>query len=581
MPITGAKIKGLSCFTDEYCGFDEFKLINVIIGRNNTGKSQLLKVVQSLCSPDRAKSRLTASYQFSGTFDKATLQGVFVNAQRSGALGVPSGESDWSFHGERFVDTPVNWIENAHGLVDDLAHNAKESNARGRVFRHVVNESAEIELNKAASRLRAPFVDKFFRHMLADRDIRNEPAATKLELRSDGQGATNIIRDHLIRAENIMLTRRIIQNDLRGALNHIFGPDGSFSSISMQQHGDGEWEIFLEESSKGLVPLSSSGSGLKTVILVLLNLLVIPTLEKKSASDYVFAFEELENNLHPALLRRLLKFIDTFADANRCPIFLTTHSSATLDQFSRSDHAQFVRVSHDGTAATTQTISAHFDHSQVVGDLGARASDILQANGIIWVEGPSDAIYINHWIDLISEGKLLEGRDYACAFYGGSLLARTTFGDPTGPNPEELIQLIRLNRNAALICDSDKSSKGSALKPRVLKAQEEVAKLRDGYMWVTAGKEIETYLPGSVIGSALRLSAVPDDPAQFEIFFPSASKSKKGTSYVEAKLNRANIDKVELALVSREHTTTAIMRGRFDWIVRMRELTDTVQKWNN
>ncbi len=581
MPITGVKIKGLSCFTTEFCGFDEFKLINVIIGRNNTGKSQLLKIIQSLCSPDHTKSRLPASYRFTGTFDEVTLQGIFANSQRSGALGVPNTDSNWTFHGLRFVDTPVSWIENAHGSVNDLSHQAKEmSDALGRILSHQVNEATEMELAKAASRLKSPFTDKIFRHMLADRDIRNEPAAAKLALRSDGQGATNIIRDHLIRADNIMVTRRRIQDELRGALNHIFGPDGSFSAISVQQHEEGEWEIFLEEAEKGLIPLSSSGSGLKTVILVLLNLLVIPTLENKAASDYVFAFEELENNLHPALLRRLLRFIDGFADEHQCPIFLTTHSSATLDQFSRSDHAQFVRVSHDGTAASTQSISAHFDHSQVVGDLGARASDILQANGIIWVEGPSDAIYLNHWIETFSEGSLLEGRDYACAFYGGSLLSRTTLSDPTAANPE-LIKLIQLNRNAAMVCDSDRSSKSSSLKKRVLKAQEEMAKLRNGYMWVTAGKEIETYLPGSVIGKALSLKADPVDPAQFELFFPSASKSKKGDSYVEAKLNRASIDKVELALASREHTTSAIMAPRFDWAERMRELVATIRTWND
>lgn len=582
MPITGVKIKGLSCFTTEFCGFDEFKLINVVIGRNNTGKSQLLKIVQSLCSHDHIKSRLPASYRFTGTFDEETLQGIFANSQRSGSLGVPANETNWTYHGLRFVDTPVSWIESAPGLVDVDSHQAKEILGRwDRVLPYQTNEATMLELAKAASRLRSPFAHKIFRHMLADRDIRNEPASTKLSLRSDGQGATNIIRDHLIRAENIMVTRHLIQSELRGALNHIFGPDGSFSAISVQQHEYGEWEIYLEEAFKGLVPLSSSGSGLKTAILVLLNLLVVPTLESKKASDYVFAFEELENNLHPALLRRLLRFIYDYAIEHQCPVYLTTHSSATLDQFSRSEHSQFVRVSHDGTAASTQTISAHFDHSQVVGDLGARASDILQANGIIWVEGPSDAIYLNHWIETFSDGEILEGRDYACAFYGGSLLARTSFGDPTAPNPDELIKLISLNRNAALVCDSDKSSKGSALKPRVLKAQEEIAKLSDGYMWVTAGKEIESYLPGPVIGKALGMKYDPVDPAQFDLFFPSAGKSRKGGSYVETALNRASIDKVELALASREHTTSANMGARFDWTERMQELVETIRRWNN
>lgn len=576
MPIAGVKIKGLSCFTTEFCGFDEFKLINVIIGRNNTGKSQLLKLVSSLCTPDRGKGQIQATYQFSGTFDDDDLRGTFLSNHSGGTLR----GNHWTDHGLRFSGAHVTWTEDHNRLVSDLATSPSDVDQYNRRIPYSSLEAAKAYLEKAASRIPSPFQKRQFRHILADRDIRNELANPSLTLNSDGSGATNIIRDHLIRADNIMITRRVIQSELRGALNHIFGPDGSFSSISVQEHGGGEWEIFLEESSKGLIPLSSSGSGLKTVILVLLNLLVVPTLENIKASEYVFAFEELENNLHPALLRRLLRFIDQFAATNQCPIFLTTHSSATLDQFSRSEHAQFVRVSHDGTSASTQTISAHFDHSQVVGDLGARASDILQANGIIWVEGPSDAIYINYWIELFSGGTILEGRDYACAFYGGALLARTSFRDPLDPNPESLIQLLTLNRNAALVCDSDRTHKGASLKPRVLRAKEEIAKLPHGFLWVTAGKEIETYLPGQVIGKALGMENLPPDPLQFELFFPSAKKSKNGSSYTESKLGRTSIDKVELALASREHTEKLGISARLDWRDRMQDLIDTISKWN-
>ena len=33
----------------------------------------------------------------------------------------------------------------------------------------------------------------------------------------------------------------------------------------------------------------------------------------------------------------------------------------------------------------------------MLNDLDVRASDLLQSNGIIWVEGPSDRIYIKRW----------------------------------------------------------------------------------------------------------------------------------------------------------------------------------------
>ena len=162
---------------------------------------------------------------------------------------------------------------------------------------------------------------------------------------------------------------------------------------------------------------------MKTVLLVLLNLLVVPKIESKEKFDFIFAFEELENNLHPALLRRLFQYLEKYALDEQATIFLTTHSSTALDLFGVSENAQIIHVTHDGKTARTTTVSAHFDRLDIVSKLGAKPSDLLQANGIVWVEGPSDCVYLNRWIQLCSGGTLQEGRDYQCAFYGGSLLS--------------------------------------------------------------------------------------------------------------------------------------------------------------
>ena len=42
--------KGHTCFKKEWSGFDVIKPINVIIGRNNSGKSHLLDLVEVMCS---------------------------------------------------------------------------------------------------------------------------------------------------------------------------------------------------------------------------------------------------------------------------------------------------------------------------------------------------------------------------------------------------------------------------------------------------------------------------------------------------------------------------------------------------
>ena len=61
-------------------------------------------------------------------------------------------------------------------------------------------------------------------------------------------------------------------------------------------------------------------------------------------------------------------------------------------------------------------------------DLGASGADILQCNGVVWVEGPSDVIYLREWLRMHArkEGRkqLVQGQHY------GKHLGRSTWGHP-------------------------------------------------------------------------------------------------------------------------------------------------------
>jgi putative ATP-dependent endonuclease of the OLD family len=144
-------------------------------------------------------------------------------------------------------------------------------------------------------------------------------------------------------------------------------------------------------------------------------------------------FEELENNLHPALQRRLLSYIREFSIENSIPIFLTTHSSVFIDFFSRDESAKIIHVTSDGSVSRTEVAQTFIKHNSIIDDLDVRASDLLQANCIIWVEGPSDRIYVNRWVELESSGTLKEGQHYQCVFYGGRLLSHLSAAGPNDP----------------------------------------------------------------------------------------------------------------------------------------------------
>ncbi len=59
MPINyKIKIKNYKCFGEDVQGFDCICPINIIIGRNNSGKSSLIDLIQYVISPDDELFRL-------------------------------------------------------------------------------------------------------------------------------------------------------------------------------------------------------------------------------------------------------------------------------------------------------------------------------------------------------------------------------------------------------------------------------------------------------------------------------------------------------------------------------------------
>ena len=583
MKIDSIHFKGYSCFKEDWAGFDTIKPINVIIGRNNSGKSHLLDFVESLCSDK--PFRREWQYMYSGKLDEKSLKEVFSEH----TTGDDLNGNHWYNHGLHLVNAIVTWESIVSGVTYPIfPDHVASMHIESQRDRRDTDQLSDAIISRVKAVIAAAMNHRngtvlrlsrtAFRRLLADRDIETERPNTELMLGPDGQGATNIIR-RFITSEK--LPREVIQEVLLAALNSIFDSDGQFLEIQVQVHDEAQedaikdhWEVYLGEKTKGLIPLSKSGSGLKTVFLVLLNLLVVPKIENKEKSLFTFAFEELENNLHPALLRRLFQYLEDYAVNEKAKIFLTTHSSVALDLFGVSDNAQIIRVLHDGESAHTETVRTHFNRIKIVSELGARPSDLLQANGLVWVEGPSDRIYLNRWIELYTEdrpqGPLREGRDYQCIFYGGALLARVQFTSPEDEDEvAELANLFQINHNLIVVCDGDREAEDSDLKTWVERIHEEVRKIDRAHIWITEAKEIENYLPSSVLEKTTGLSPLPDP-----------KKDERWSSYAKEHMQRERTNKVGLAISSTRYMTKEVMEGRFDWKEQMKQIVERIDSWN-
>lgn len=243
------------------------------------------------------------------------------------------------------------------------------------------------------------------------------------------------------------------------------------------------------------------GNGYVAVLFFMLEL------KMRQAECKVFLFEEPENHMHVGLQRSFLLYIIRLIESKQFQFFITTHSSVFIDTtLLNGVDSKVLHIKKRDKQSHVTPLSSKFEEKfdLLYKYLGYQPSQILLSNCIIWVEGPSDRIYLNKWIkDQTNE--LEEFKHYSIMFYGGNLLYHLTY-DKNELN--KFIELARLNVNSAMIFDSDATSNYEDEEPSSkLQTKKRIAKeikKVGGFVWITKGTEIENYVSGEVFKDAVK-----------------------------------------------------------------------------
>jgi energy-coupling factor transporter ATP-binding protein EcfA2 len=227
---------------------------------------------------------------------------------------------------------------------------------------------------------------------------------------------------------------------------------------------------------------------------------------RRCRSGALILLDEPDRHLHPSLQRVMLEMIATEGHRLNAQIIIATHSSVlTNPELGRRVGAKAVVVARGRCEELV-------DARRVLDDLGVTSGDLVQANGLIWVEGPSDRLYLKSWIELCARAKgfaaPIERVHYAFVSYGGALLKHLALSDASS----EKLDLRAVNRNFFIVIDRDMSAESleplASEKRRFLHEAEALGRLRE--IWVTQHYTIESYLPAGWDGTQRFVSTAPE-----------------------------------------------------------------------
>lgn len=461
--------------------------LSVFVGKNDAGKSAVLEAVRMFLL-EKGKPEINQFHM--GNEDDIVVSGIFTDITSDltdnlcDSVNASDGELKitrrWEYPDPRrsMADTFLGQVEeqlSSSTLVNEYESLGKKD-TREFLWSHLpkpiyvpaerdISEEAKFKSNTLIERLLTPLIEE-------DDSIRDTRLQLENEL-NDGVGD--------------------IENSIEGRLvEHV-------DSVSNLELDTGEIELgkafspsirVTDEFSDMSVPIGQRGSGVGSMLVLSL----VETLRERQVGEgYLMLFEEPGNWLHPEAKRRMLTALKQISRRGG-QVMLSTHSPVFID---RRGHGDVFLVKRKEGKTSVRKIEEN--HLSIVEELGARNSDILQSDFVLYVEGSTDV----QMLDVIADNYLPK-----------EVRARVTIqhlGGTGNIRQCDLGDLAEINQTFGFLLDSDRDGPDDTEKEYIADLRTEVEEVgADVLLNVLEYREIENYFTSEAINDALNLDVDPD-----------------------------------------------------------------------
>ncbi|MFY7731371.1 MAG: AAA family ATPase [Flavobacterium sp.] len=359
---------------------------------------------------------------------------------------------------------------------------------------------------------------------------------------------------------------------------------GSNSKEVIRVHVEGDGDYYLYEL----------GDGIQAIIILMYQVFM-------AEPDSFIFIDEPELHLHPGMQRLFLEQLCNNEDLKKKNLtyFITTHSNHFLDLTIEKDNVSIYsftpRVNEKGEKQfVIKNVNA--GDNEILKHLGVNNSSVFMANCSIWVEGVSDRNYIKAFLYAYLESikgnddykSIKEDIDFAFFEYAGSNIDHYFFGDLLDVQEEEVVKDINalaLHNRIFLLADSDATDDGSAKKQRLENLK--TTKHSNFIPYIIDGvREVENLLTNEiwkqVIGNFCHKDLIKSSEEEIESKITTALSSYNAkdyeTQYIGAFLTKLRAKIGDIGGTKILNESCYIAKPKLGTFVYKRELSELVLK---